>query len=197
MSKSALDRIESFAVIGVIAGALYLVWQYLVTKASAAGTVTVTDDPCGTMSGLPLILCRLGMWTVGAEPTTKTFDPHGCQEGVTSWCESLKGCVPLGLTCPRPAQPYTPTYTYDEHGCKEGFEQYCQVTQSCLANNLYEDSFCTIHQDEPDPEPKRVGDLCTWGTHALTVPQGKDCTAAFRDMCKRFGPGSWYCEAVA
>lgn len=192
-----LQKVENIAVLGLLAGGLYVAWKFL--KGSSGPGDTPTTDPCAGMSGLPALLCSLGVWTTGyqdpKDEPPRSYDEHGCMKGVTEWCQTLAHCQPLGLTCPRPSQPYVPVYQLDEHGCKIGREKFCDVLNTCLEKETYSENFCVIHDDdEPDPTPiRQIGDLCYFGNKTLNVPPGKDCRSAIEDMCRRFGPDSGWC----
>lgn len=198
MTTDYLQKVENIAVIGLLAGGLYVAWRFL--KGSLPSTDEPgTVDPCKGMSGLPGLLCALGVWTTGYkedEEPKRVYDDRGCLKGVTEWCATLSHCQPVGLTCPRPSQPYVPVYQLDEHGCKIGRETYCDSLSRCLEKETYSENFCVIHEDtDPDPTPiKQIGDRCYFGDKVLNVPLGMDCNTAIDDMCKRFGPDSGWCR---
>lgn len=195
-----LKSVENIAVLGVLAGAVYVAYRFL--SGNQVSATSGENGPCGGWQGLPGLLCNLGVWTTGYKAPTgdslvTTTDNHGCLTGITEWCDTLKHCQPVGLTCPRPSRPYQPEYEYDSHGCKVGIEQFCDVTNQCLDKNVYSENFCKVHEDL-DPAPvTRISDMCYFqGEPVLTVPPGKSCDSAIADMCKRFGPDSKWCGMV-
>lgn len=192
-----LEKVENLAVIGLLAGGLYLAWKYLAPGKDNQDSDQETYDPCKGMTGLPGIFCQLGTWVTGynyqEDSKVTTKDSHECLTGITEWCGQLNACIPIGATCPRPARPYEPTYELDKNGCKIGLETHCEVLDKCLDNKVYSENFCVIHEDDPDPEVRQVGDKCFKGSKVLNVPPGKNCQDAIQDMCERFGPDSGWC----
>lgn len=199
MTTSVLQKVENIAVLGLLAGGLYVAWRFLKGSGTIPGGKEGEEHPCDEYAGLPWVFCQIGAFTLGHKPAepepVRDYDSHGCLKGVTEWCETLSHCQPVGLTCPRPAKPYVPVYSYDEHDCKIGIERYCEVLGQCLNNEVFSDNFCTVHDDtEPDPSPiRQIGDRCYYGDKVLNVPPGKDCKTAIDDMCRRFGPDSGWC----
>ena len=109
----------------------------------------------------------------------KRYDSHGCEIGMSTWCQSLTHCVPTGLTCPPvyvPAPIVSPIPT-------------CELGWHPDENNI-----CVKYPwNEPAPDiPYIPGykDFCTWPNgDLLSVPAGMDCNTAQLGMCARFGSG--------
>ena len=113
----------------------------------------------------------------------KRYDSHGCEIGMSSWCQSLTHCVPSGLTCPPvyvPAPIISPI-------------SVCELGWHPDANNI-----CVKYPwNEPTPDipyqPGLIG-VCHWPNgDRLTVPLGMNCAQAVADMCQRFGSGHRGC----
>lgn len=193
MARDYLQHFENFLLLGVLGLAAYLGIKYIGANSSISDDQK-TADPCAGMTGLPALLCGLGVWTTGYQekedrvPTT--FDDHGCATAYQEFCQTLNSCIPKGLTCPTGARPYTPVYELDEHGCKKGLETHCDVLQKCLMNEVYEDSFCNIADGRGQAPVRQLNDQCFYkGLPVLNVPPGTDCQSAMAVMCDRFGPG--------
>lgn len=183
MSKSDWQSVAMIGVIGL--GAWYMLGKMMQGTVTAAGTAF-----CDT---LPTWFRNLTGACPEDEPT-RTFDPHGCEEGVTSWCSSLKHCVPLGLTCPTNLTP-SPVIvpTTDPRECSLGMS-WCEKQKHCVADYLTTQDYCDPEYvppwqqppDDPGHYPGLV-DVCTWPNgDPLTVPPGMDCVEAVESMCNRF-----------
>lgn len=189
-----LQKVENLAVLALLGVLAYLGLKWTGTfDGKKEESETPDSNPCTGMSGLPGMLCNLGVWTTGYsyqdDKIPTSHDEHGCTDFQT-WCGQLNSCIQVGTTCPSPSRPYTPVYEMDEHGCKKGVETFCDVLDKCLNNEVYSSSFCNIEDGRGESPTRQINDQCYFrGLPVLNVPPGTDCSSAMSVMCDRFGPG--------
>ena len=116
----------------------------------------------------------------------KRYDSHGCEVGMSSWCQSLIHCVPSGLTCPPvyvPAPIVSPIPVCD------------------LGWHPDENNICVKYPwNEPTPDipspPHPYTKECFWPNGELighigssSVGDPLTCAEGVAMMCARFGSG--------
>lgn len=219
-----LQKVENIAVLALLAGIAYLAYKFLTGQGTTPSPGPSPGNCCTGLVGLPGYLCNLGAFVTGGScpapgptppgPTPPpddddpvkpiVYDSHGCEVGLMEWCETLKHCMPLGLTCPRDVEPVDPPKPhFDEHGCEIGKQVWCPSLAVCTTEGLRDPAFfenvCVIHEDEEEEIVKQLNDQCYYkGFPVLNVPPGTNCAQAINIMCDRFGPGTFngknWCE---